>query len=214
VTASPLEAWASFCVIVGSSAGALTGLQFVVMTLVVQIGPRGSGDTVAAFGTPTVIHFCAALLVGTILAVPWETLSGAGLAVAGCGMLGIIYSIIVMRRARRQSDYQPVLEDWIWHTILPALAYWALFVAGVVLSRNSAGALFVIGAAMLLLVFIGIHNAWDTVTYVAVEYRGRKPEAEADGGADAAPPAKTLGPSSAAGAASASESPASRTPGV
>jgi len=30
--AFPLEAWASFCVIVGSSAGALTGLQFVLMT--------------------------------------------------------------------------------------------------------------------------------------------------------------------------------------
>jgi hypothetical protein len=27
----------------------------------------------------------------------------------------------------------------------------------------------VIGAATVLLVFIGIHNAWDTVTYVAVE---------------------------------------------
>jgi hypothetical protein len=30
-------------------------------------------------------------------------------------------------------------------------------------------ALFVIGAVTLLLLFIGIHNAWDTVTYVALE---------------------------------------------
>jgi uncharacterized membrane protein HdeD (DUF308 family) len=35
--------------------------------------------------------------------------------------------------------------------------------------RSSAGALiglqFVVGAATLLLLFVGIHNAWDAVTY-------------------------------------------------
>jgi hypothetical protein len=30
---------------------------------------------------------------------------------------------------------------------------------------NVGGALFGIGAAALLLLFIGIHNAWDAVTY-------------------------------------------------
>jgi len=29
----------------------------------------------------------------------------------------------------------------------------------------------VIGAAALLLLFIGIHNAWDTVTYLTVDLR-------------------------------------------
>jgi len=36
-TLSTLAHWANFYVIVGSSAGALTGLQFVVMTLVAQL---------------------------------------------------------------------------------------------------------------------------------------------------------------------------------
>jgi hypothetical protein len=30
---------------------------------------------------------------------------------------------------------------------------------------NIGGALFGVGAAVLLLLFIGIHNAWDAVTY-------------------------------------------------
>jgi hypothetical protein len=69
--ASPLEAWANFYLIVGSSAGALTGLQFVVMTLTAEIVPPSSrGESVAAFGTPNVVHFCAALLVGSILCIP------------------------------------------------------------------------------------------------------------------------------------------------
>jgi hypothetical protein len=185
--ASPLEAWASFYVIVGSSAAALTGLQFVVMTLIVQSGySRTRGESIAAFGTPTVIHFSSALLVASILTAPWHTLRSAGLAVATCGALGAFYSAIVIRRARRQSGYQPVLEDWIWHTILPPLAYSALLVAGAVLRRGSSDALFVIAAAVLLLVLIGIHNAWDTVTYVAVDLRPREPEEQegADAGAE------------------------------
>ena len=176
--ASPLEAWASFYVIVGSSAGALTGLQFVVMTLIAENMPRARGETISAFGTPNVVHFCAALLVASILSVPWNALRPAGLAVTGCGALGVVYSAIVMRRALRQGEYQPVLEDWLWHTLLPALAYGSLLVAGLGLGRSYADALFVIAAAALLLVFIGIHNAWDTVTYVMARGGTREPAAE------------------------------------
>jgi len=164
--ASPLEAWASFYVIVGSSAGALTGLQFVVMTLISSQPSRNRGETISAFGTPTVVHFCAALLIASILSVPWGSLRSAGIAVAGCGAVGVLYSAIVMRRALRQNEYEPVFEDWLWHTFLPTLSYAALLLEGLVLSRSFADALFGIGAAALLLVFVGIHNAWDTVTYV------------------------------------------------
>ena len=168
--APPLEAWASFYVIVGSSAGALTGLQFVVMTLVAErVSARGRGESISAFGTPNVVHFCAALLVASILSVPWSVLRPAGIAIAGCGGLGIVYSAIVLRRAMRQRAYEPVFEDWLWHTLLPALAYATMLVAGVAIGRNGAGPLFFIGPAALLLVFIGIHNAWDTVTFITMD---------------------------------------------
>jgi len=67
------RAWESFYVIVGSSAGALTGLQFVVLTLITEAGMvRGAGETLSAFGSPNVVHFCAALLVSAILSAPWH----------------------------------------------------------------------------------------------------------------------------------------------
>jgi hypothetical protein len=165
-----LEAWANFYVIVGSSAAALTGLQFVVLTLVAQAGAvRGREESIAAFGSPNVVHFCAALLVASILSAPWDTMLQVGIPVAACGVAGVIYSAEVLKRARRQRGYQPVVEDWIWHTILPALAYLALFVTGTLLRWHPSGALFFIGGAELLLLFIGIHNAWDTVTYVTMQ---------------------------------------------
>jgi len=165
-----LKAWESFYVIVGSSAGALTGLQFVVLTLISEAGRiRGTGETLSAFASPNVVHFCTALLVSAILSAPWHGLAPTGVAVTLCGIGGVVYSVAVLRRALRQRDYRPVLEDWVWHAALPILAYAAMVGAGSQLARMPAQALFVVGGSALLLVFVGIHNAWDTVTYVIVE---------------------------------------------
>ena len=168
---SSLAAWESFYVIVGSSAGALTGLQFVVMALIAESRTRSTSREVAAFGTPTIVHFCAALLIAAILSAPWPALTYASIAVGACGAAGVMYVCLVIRRARRTSHYRPVMEDWVWHTILPLLAYAGLLVAGVILPGRSSAALFVIAVSSLMLVFIGIHNAWDTVTYVAIDLR-------------------------------------------
>jgi len=75
---------------------------------------------------------------------------------------------MVVQRARKQTDYQVVLEDWLFHTVLPIAVYAAILIAAAVLGTEPDRSLFAIGAAVLALVLIGIHNAWDTVTYVAV----------------------------------------------
>lgn len=164
-----LAGWESFYIIVGSVAGALTGLQFVVMALIADSRKGASPPEIAAFGTPTVLHFCAALLVSALLSAPWASLPGAGLALGACGITGIVYAGIVVRRARRQQRYRPEPEDWVWHAVLPCLAYAVLTLAGGLLSRHAALALSLVAAVILGLVFIGIHNAWDTITYIAVE---------------------------------------------
>ena len=63
-TAVALHAWEGFYVIVGTFAGALAGLQFIVLTLITEAGAiRGSGESLGAFGTPNVVHFSAALVL-------------------------------------------------------------------------------------------------------------------------------------------------------
>jgi len=209
--ASPLRPWESFYVIVGSSAGALTGLQFVVMTLIGEAGTRDRKNTIAAYGSPNVVHFCAALLAAAILSAPWSGLAYVGLSLSAVGVMGVVYSVVVLRRARRQQGYRPVLEDWVWHTILPLLAYSALVVTGATLEWGSTNALFVVGAAVLLLVFVGIHNAWDTVTYVMTQQGATEPAMEvgSPGGGDV--PASMATPDPGPGSSSAPE--AARTPG-
>jgi hypothetical protein len=163
-----LTEWETFYVIVGSSAAALTGLMFVVITLIADLEAQRSSGALAAFGTPTVVHFCAALIVSAILSAPWHSLATVAVALAVCGVWGVTYTFIVARRARRQSTYQPVFEDWLWHTVLPLAAYGALLLAAINLPGDAERSLFVVAAAVLSLVLIGIHNSWDTVTYLAL----------------------------------------------
>lgn len=172
-----LSLWEAFYVIVGSSAGALTGLQFVVMALVAESELRAGTREIEAFGTPTVVHFAAVLLLSATLSAPWPRFLGAAIAVGIAGLAGIIYAIAVARRARRTTNYQPVTEDWIWHVMLPLIAYVVLVAAAATLPRYSVPALFVIAASALLLLCVGIHNAWDTVTYVALGMKASEPGA-------------------------------------
>jgi energy-converting hydrogenase Eha subunit E len=158
--------WETFYLILGTSAGALTGLMFVVMALVADF--RGSEQQIEAFGTPTVVHFGAVLLLSVILSAPWPVISALRLALATFGATGAVYMLIVLRRARRQTDYKPVFEDWLFHAVLPLLSYGGILAAAWGLPHRTTPLLFVVGAAGVLLVFIGLHNAWDTVTYVVV----------------------------------------------
>ena len=169
---SPLAAWQNFYVIVGTAAATLTGLMFVVITLLAGVRRRVSlpGGAIAAFNTPNVVHFCAALLIAAILSAPWQAFWNVGLLLGLVGLAGVSYVVIVLRRACRQNDYQLVLEDWLWHMVFPLVSYTALVIVAIVLPGNPVPALFVIGAATVLLLFIGIHNAWDNVIYLTLEF--------------------------------------------
>ena len=162
-----LAGWESFYVIAGSVAGALIGLQFVVIALIADSPRRATAPEIAAFGTPTVLHFCVALLLSALLSVPWPSPSGLQFSLLTCGIVGVLYIGIVIRRAKRAQGYRPSMEDWVWHAALPLVAYLTLVGAAGLLSRASEPALFLFAVVTLGLVFIGIHNAWDTITYIA-----------------------------------------------
>ncbi|MDQ1639289.1 MAG: hypothetical protein QOF62_2628 [Pyrinomonadaceae bacterium] len=174
----PLAAWETFYVIVGSSGAALTGLQFVVIALVAESRMQGGAREIDAFGTPTIVHFCSVLLLSAILTAPWRGLASVSGALGIIGLAGVIYGLIVVRRARRQTGYKPVFEDWLWHTVLPLIAYALLLIAGFFLRTYPRRVLFIVAATALLLLFIGIHNAWDTVTYIAVEHMQKRKDAD------------------------------------
>jgi hypothetical protein len=174
---TPLTPWANFYIMTGSASAALIGLMFVVITLVTgEERVRNNPDGISTFSTPTVLHFSSALLVSAIMSAPWHALAFPGLLIGIVGLCGVLYLVRVTHMARRLATYQPDIEDWTWYSGLPFLAYGGLLVAAIVLHFGHAGALFAFGAAVVMLIFIGIRNAWDVVTFLAI------------GGADALPP--------------------------
>jgi hypothetical protein len=171
-----LAGWANFFVIVGSSAGALIGLQFVVITLVAAM-PHTPGQEQAggAYATPTIVHFGTVLLLATALSAPWHGVRVASFLWGLLGLCGIAYAIIVARRLRVQTAYQPVFEDWLFHALLPLVAYATLAASACLASAHAHEAMFGVAGAVLLLLFIGIHNAWDAITcHVFVKKSGRE----------------------------------------
>jgi len=184
-----LGEWESFYIIVGSSAAALTGLQFVVITLIGEGQSRASSNgAIGAFATPTIVHFCAALFFSVVMSAPWPRLSEPAFVIAASGAVGLVYTATVTWRATHQTAYQMVAEDWIWHVTLPVVVYATQLVAGLLLSRFTLVALFATAIASLLLVYIGIHNAWDTSTYMVAQRLKREKDDET-GAVEPPPPA-------------------------
>ncbi len=84
---------------------------------------------------------------------------------------GVRYVLIVLWEVRhRLVGYQLVRSDWLWYTLLPLISYTALVVVAILLPISPGPVLFIIAAMTLLLLFTGIHNAWDVVTYMAIEH--------------------------------------------
>ena len=162
-------AWENFYVIVGSSGGAMIGLQFIVITLIAEMRKRTSIDSIRAFGTSTIMHLGGAFLVSAIMSAPWPSIYTLSIALSICGLTGLSYGMIATHRAGRQQDYHPVWEDWLWFFILPTSIYVVLFIAALLLHTTAPLALYLIAAAALGLLFVGIRNAWDTVTYLVIE---------------------------------------------
>ncbi len=174
---SELEKWDSFYVIVGSAAGALIGLQFVVMTLIAERPPPRASEAAPAFSTPTIVHFCVVLLLSALLRAPWDSVVSIADLAGLIGVAGAVYVLVTARRMYRQTVYRPDSEDWSFHIVLPFAAYAVLAGSAFAALTREHEALFMLGGAALLLLFSAIHNAWDAGAYHVMFHRARDRDA-------------------------------------
>jgi hypothetical protein len=178
-----LAAWNSFYVMIGSAAAALTGLMFVVITLVSGDKRRAAEEGVSTFSSPTVVHFCGALFTSALMSAPFRSLAPIAIVLGTAGAAGLYLVALIALRTWKISTYRPDAEDWIWHVILPFVAYAALVTGAIAMHGSPRQALFAPAVAVLFLIFIGIHNAWDVVTYIATGKGDAPPDRADTGGA-------------------------------
>jgi hypothetical protein len=165
---SALSDWANFYVIIASAAAGLTGLTFVVIAL----AANRSGMTTAgmrAFVTPTIVHFGTVLGLAAFLSVPRQNVMSLSFGFGAAGVAGLVYGGVAALSMRRLgSIYVPVGEDWLWHVTLPTLVYGALLAMAFLTRRWMEQSLYGVAAVSMLLLFIGIHNAWDVAVSISV----------------------------------------------
>jgi hypothetical protein len=168
MTGSLVAEWDNFYVITGSSAGGLTGLTFVVIALASD-SKRVNFRGLRAYVTPTIFHFGAVLALAAYLSMPHQGTLSLSLGFGAAGAAGLAYvAFIGSNIGRVASEYIPGCEDWIWNVILPAIVYSTLFASAFLVWRWPQQSLYGVAAASLLLMFIGIHNAWDIAVWNSV----------------------------------------------
>lgn len=173
---SVLTPWSNFYVMIGSSAAALTGLMFVVISVVTGNERRSTHDGMSTFSTPIVVHFCAALLISAFLNAPWRSLLPPAVLLGLVALYGIAYVLVLMNRARRLVTYTPDLEDWAWYSFAPCVAYGAVLAGAIFLPTAAADALFALAGGAVLLILLGIRNAWDVVTFLTIDEPDNAPK--------------------------------------
>lgn len=180
-----LGEWQNFYVLVGSSAGALTGLTFIVITVAADAGGIRTATArlagLRAFITPTAVYFSSSLALSALMSVPGHTAFTLALCLIVSGVGGLVYWATVIRWMFRLAvNYKPFLADWIWSVVLPALAYLALVgSSALLLGGYGAASLYIVAATALVLLFIGIHNAWDVVAWMTTERHARREQERA-----------------------------------
>ena len=166
--------WDSFCLIVGSAAGALIGLQFVVLTLIAERPPSRIAETGPVFSSPTIVHFGAVLLATVLIRMPWHEVTSAAIALGLLGLAGLVYVAVVIRVMHNQSVYKPDREDTAFHCVTPLVGYGLIAVSALAAPSHTHDALFGIAAGSLTLLYTAIHNAWDSIVFQVMVYRVRE----------------------------------------
>ena len=163
-----LRDWQNFYMLLGGAAATLTGLMFVAVSLASTRIAVEQADMERTFVTPTLIHFGSVLLGSALMVAPHQmpiTLAGLLLLV---GVIGLGLSIIVAWRLVFHHERGTINADhWLWHAILPVAGYLLIVGAAIWLFSNPAGAIMGVAGAMIVLMLVGIRNAWDLALWLA-----------------------------------------------
>jgi hypothetical protein len=162
----PLQDWRDFYVMIGTASGAIVGASFIVASLASGIKDRALG--IRGFITPTTYHLASVLVGSAILSVPKIDALAAALLLGSGGIAGVAYSIIVVARIWKMPlDF----ADWMFYALLPLVAYTALPAAAAMILLDTGSPLYLLAAALILLLIVGMRNAWDMASFLIMRER-------------------------------------------
>jgi hypothetical protein len=169
------EGWDNYFVLLGTAAGGLIGLLFVVITLTSGLDRDRALRASGIYMTPNVVHFAVTLVVSAmVLAVRVSTrvdaliLAGAALA----GLANAVRTSLGIRAFTRESGSSPHWSDLPAYGFAPGLIYVLLVGVAAAVWVGAAFAPFALAGLLMILMLLAIRNAWDLITWIAAGVPG------------------------------------------
>jgi|SRR5215210_96957 len=162
------EGWGEYFFMIGSSAAALIGLMFVVVTLTAGRERDQTERGKRLYTSPIVWHLAVVLLLSGAAIAPTINARLFGFATSGLALLGIAmgFRSAVGIQRERLTGADSMFDMW-WYGIVPAVAYVGLGGASVAVLTESNCSASAVAAALMALLLVSIHAEWDLVTFLA-----------------------------------------------
>lgn len=166
------EAWETFYLMVGSSAGALIGLLFVVITLTGEIDRTRIAMAQSTFMSPTVFHFVTVLIISSAAVVTSLPAPAMALVIAVPAVIGATSSVAALFRLGGGTPAATHWTDYLYYGTLPAICHLWLVLAAWAVWREVDWAPYSVAAGAMALLLLGIRDAWDLATWLVYNKKG------------------------------------------
>ena len=162
-----LMQWHDFYAVIGEASATLVALIFVAASIGAEVFTSKHQAGTRSFLSPTVAHFTAVLVICLLASIPNETWDVLGALLGGVGAIGLAYSGWVWRRMLKHGFVASIdTVDRLWYALPSYPTVSEIWLAGAGLWRGSGLSLNILASALILLLLIGIRNAWDMTVWV------------------------------------------------
>jgi hypothetical protein len=158
--------WHDFYTLVGTASATLVGLMFVAASIGSSVFNEKHSIALQAFFSPTVVNFAAVLFICIGVMIPSQTWLSLGLLLVGGAVAGLIYSGRVWVQMFVRRSFHVDMIDRNFYATVPLVGYLLVLSAGISLLLRLQWSAEMTAAALVVLMFAGVRNAWDMTTWI------------------------------------------------
>jgi hypothetical protein len=161
-----LVPWHEFYTLLGTASATMVGLLFVAATVGSGVFTSGRRAPLRVFLSASVVNFSLVLATCLIVLAPVRGWVSLGIMIVSSGMFGLVHSCLALRDTLHDGLFASIdLEDRVWYIILPVVGYVFVAASGVTLALRLDQGCAALALSTVMLMAVGIHNAWDITVW-------------------------------------------------
>ncbi len=164
-----------FFMLIGTASATLVGLMFVAVSITASYMTEELRPGLSVFLSPTIFHLAAILVICLMVLLPANPATASALVLAA-GVLGFAFALRVLlgvERFYRDPEMGIDREDRTFYGFAPVLSQFAIVIASVLLLFRLPAGAWTLVAALMALLLVCIHNAWDITVWAVIRSPNR-----------------------------------------